>query len=73
MLRIIIIGIIGYLLYKFIVKFLLPLAKLVSMTHRSINEVKQKMHQTSTPTKGKAAHNPPPKIEGEYIDYEEIK
>lgn len=73
MLRIIIIGIIVYVLYKFVVKFLLPLAKLVSMTHRSINEVKQNMQKRAAPKNEKVGQRRPTAVEGEYIDYEEVR
>lgn len=74
MLKILIIGIIGYFLYRFVVKFLIPLAKLVRMTHRSIREVKQKMNRSAgAARKEKVKHAPPPPIEGEYIDYEEVR
>lgn len=74
MIKLVIIGVISYLLYRFFIRFVLPLVKLVRMTHKGLNEVKQKMQQQNSPSRRSAADKVPPRqVDGEYIDYEEVK
>lgn len=57
-----------FFIVRFVMRFLVPLARLVQMTHRGISEVKQKINQQrNTP------RSAPRQVEGEYIDYEEVK
>ncbi|HET8572718.1 MAG TPA: hypothetical protein VFL76_02495 [Edaphocola sp.] len=73
MIKLIIIGVISYFLYRFFIRFVLPLVKLLRMTHSSLNEVKQRMRQQSSRPQEPAEKVPPRQVEGEYIDYEEVK
>lgn len=75
MLKILVLGVVGYVIYTFVIRFLVPLAKLVRMTHHSINEVKQKMQNNTQQQqpKGNVKQHSNPQVEGDYIDFEEIK
>lgn len=74
MIKLVIIGVISYVLYRFFIRFVLPLVKLVRMTHSSLNEVKQRMRQQQNSQPQRSAEKIPPRqAEGEYIDYEEVK
>jgi hypothetical protein len=59
-----------YFVIRFVMRFIVPLARLTQMTHRTMNEVKRKMNQQA---KGPEARSTPKPVDGEYIDYEEIK
>jgi len=57
-----------FLILRFVMRFLLPVMKLTRMTHQKMNEMKTKMDQNATNEQQQRR-----KIEGDYIEYEEVK
>lgn len=58
-----------FLAIRFIMRFLLPIMKITRMTHQQMNDMKRKMddiHHNQHQSKQK-------QVEGDYIEYEEIK
>lgn len=79
-LKTIILFLILFLALRFLLKFLLPIIAVTRQTQRSINDLKSQME--SMAGQGNAAkdyshkptsNNTSKKIDGEYIDYEEVK
>lgn len=70
MFRIFLFMLVLYFVIRFVMRFIVPLARLTQMTHHTMNEVKQKMNQQHPPKQAKSAPKP---VDGEYIDYEEVK
>lgn len=53
---------------------MIPLAKVVSHTNQSINELKKKAQQQESEKNRQNNQKPPTReVDGEYIDYEEVK
>lgn len=72
--------IVGYLLYRFIVNFLVPLLVAGNRIRKQVKQMKQQMndagHFTASQNKSAPGSQPPHTKnhdEGEYIDFEEIK
>lgn len=63
-----------YLIIRFVTRFLLPMFKVVNTANESIKQAKEQMQrmeqQNRTQTQQQTKTE---KIEGEYIDYEEVK
>lgn len=58
-----------FLLIRFVMRFLLPIMKMTRMTHKHMNDMRQKMdnmQQQNNSTKQR-------RVDGDYIDYEEVK
>jgi len=75
MIKLIVWGIVIYLIYKFVFELLVPVTKATSQMKDKIQEMqeqqqkmKQQQEQQNTQKKDK-----PPVDKGDYIDYEEIK
>ncbi len=49
-------------------RFLLPIMKMTRMTHQHMNDMRKKMDEMQQP---KA--RPAKRVDGDYIDYEEVK
>ncbi len=60
-----------FLIIRFVMRFLFPVLKLTRMTHQKMNEMKQQMDNMGNTSRPAAAK--PKKLEGDYIDYEEVK
>jgi len=58
-----------FLVIRFIMRFVMPIMKLTRMTHSHMNDMRKKMEdmqqQVNTPR--------PKRVDGDYIDYEEVK
>lgn len=71
--RIIFLGLIGYLLYRFFTRFLFPLIKVVSRTRKEMNALKNRMEEQNQQQKQQfTSSEESNKIDGEYIDFEEV-
>lgn len=60
-----------FLIIRFLMRFLLPVFKITRMTHQKMNEIKKQMdymQQNNGNNKRAGKH-----IDGDFIDYEEIK
>jgi len=57
-----------YLVIRFVMRFLLPVMKLTSMTHSHMKDMRNKMNEMQ-----QRQHTPPKRVDGDYIDYEEVK
>lgn len=60
-----------FLIIRFAMRFLFPVLKLTRMTHQKMNEMKQKMDHMESASSRPAAKRK--NLEGDYIDYEEVK
>jgi signal transduction histidine kinase len=62
------------LLIRFVMRFILPVMKMTRMTHQHMNDMKKKMDEMK---QGSYSGNPSPgqkkQVDGDYIDYEEVK
>jgi hypothetical protein len=67
--RIILFVIVGYMLYKFATRFLMPIMKITKMTSNHLHEMRQKMEHMEQ----KQNHQTTKRVDGDYIDYEEVK
>lgn len=61
-----------FLIIRFMMRFLLPVFKITRMTHQKMNDIKKQMDymQQSNAGGNKRAGK---HIEGDFIDYEEVK
>ncbi|MFA6057629.1 MAG: hypothetical protein WC756_05495 [Taibaiella sp.] len=58
-----------FLVIRFVMRFVLPIMKMTRMTHQHMNDMRKKvdeMQQQQTTQKHK-------RVDGDYIDYEEVK
>lgn len=59
-----------FLVIRFAMRFVLPIMKMTRMTHAHMNDMRKKMdemqQQKQTPPR-------PKRVDGDYIDYEEVK
>jgi len=61
----------GAILYRIITRFVLPILNMSQMVHQKMDAIKKQVDDLQQkPQKEKRSK---PRIEGEYIDYEEIK
>lgn len=74
MTRILIWTAIFYILFRFVTRFLLPVLRVTRVASTRMREMQQQMEdmQAKANNPGPAASKPKP-VEGDYIDYEEIK
>lgn len=49
-------------------RFILPIMKMTRMTHSHMNDMRKKMEEMQHQAKA-----PPKRVDGDYIDYEEVK
>ncbi|MBX2924907.1 MAG: DUF4834 family protein [Chitinophagaceae bacterium] len=83
MLKFIFYILLGYVLYRFITGFVIPVFKAGGQIKKQFNEMQQRMQDqmerenTSASFRSPSSHNPPKSThkadEGEYIDFEEVK
>lgn len=64
--RILLLLFIGYFLVRFILRFVLPVVRMVSATQKQMRNLNDKMDQMKKTESKK-------KIDGDYIDFEEVK
>jgi hypothetical protein len=65
---------IGYLLFKLVFDFILPVYRTTRKVKRGFREMHEKMQQNSQQyQKQSAPEQKPDKAVGEYIDFEEVK
>lgn len=57
----------GYFLIRFMLRFVLPVVRIVTATQRQVQNLNNQMNQTKEPEK--KGH----RIDGDYIDFEEVK
>ena len=67
--RIILFVIVAYMVIKFVRRFLMPIMKITRMTHSHMNDMRQKMEQMEQQQNSRQSR----RVEGDYIDYEEVK
>ncbi len=63
-----------YLIIRFVTRFLLPMFKVVNTANESIKQAKEQMQRMEQQNRTQSQpQTKTEKIEGEYIDYEEVK
>lgn len=67
--RIILFVIIAYFVIRFINRYLMPILKITKMTHHQMSEMRKKMENMEQQQQQKQSG----RVDGDYIDYEEIK
>ena len=65
MIRILLLGLLFYFLYRLVVRFLIPVLRVTSAARRQMQNMQQ--------NNGAAAQQPKPARKGEYIEFEEVK
>ena len=79
MLRVVLIGLAIYLLYKLIFDLIIPIYRTTHQVRQQFNDIKAKMEQQNSENFQNSQNNksdtqtPPKEKVGEYIDFEEIK
>lgn len=68
--RIILFAIVVYMIVKFVRRFLMPIMKITRMTHNHMNDMRQKMEQMEQQQNNQHQSR---RVDGDYIDYEEVK
>ncbi len=62
-----------FVVIRFVLRFLLPVFKITRMTHQKMNEMKKQMdHMQGNPGSG-AKTRQKKQVEGDYIEFEEVK
>lgn len=61
-----------FLIIRFLMRFLLPVFKITRMTHQKMNEIKKQMDYMQQ-NNGNNTQRAGKRIDGDFIDYEEIK
>jgi hypothetical protein len=76
-LRVLLYGLIFYLLYKFIFDFLVPVVKTTQQVKKGFQQMQNQMNQfqqqQTAAADTKSADTSPKETAGEYIDFEEVK
>lgn len=67
--RIILFAIIIYFVVRFINKYITPILKITKMTHHQMSEMRKKMEHMEQQQQQKQTR----RVDGDYIDYEEVK
>jgi hypothetical protein len=79
MIRVVLIGLGIYLLYKLIFDLIIPIYRTTHQVRQQFNDIKAKMEQQNSENFQNSQNNksdtqtPPKEKVGEYIDFEEIK
>ena len=81
MIRVVLIGLAIYLIYKLVFDLIIPIYRTTSQVKRQFNDIKAKMEQDSqnfhnaqnSQNNTSSKPTPPKESVGEYIDFEEIK
>lgn len=60
-----------FFLARFVLRFLLPIMKMTRMTHQHMNDMRKKMDEMQQGDNNRQNQNK--RVEGDYIDYEEVK
>jgi hypothetical protein len=68
-LRFVLFLLILFLLLRFVMRFVLPVMKITRMTHSHMNDMRRKMEEMEQ----KQRAPQPKRVDGDYIDYEEVK
>ena len=68
--RIILFVIVAYMIVKFLRRFVMPIMKITRATHSHMNDMRQKMEQMEQRQQNNHQSR---RVEGDYIDYEEVK
>lgn len=58
-----------YMLVRFVMRFLLPVLKITRMTHQQMNDMRRRMDEMQ----GGKSPRQQKRVDGDYIDYEEVK
>lgn len=66
--RFVVFLVILFLVLRFVMRFILPIMKMTRMTHQHMNDMRKKMDEMQQGSSRQAK-----KVEGDYIDYEEVK
>lgn len=69
-LRFVLFLVIVYFALRFFMRFLLPVVKMTRMTHQHMNDMRKKMEEMQQGNNYKQQQK---RVDGDYIDYEEIK
>lgn len=67
MIRIVLLGLFFYFLYRFVVRFLIPVLRVTSAARKQMRNMQQGSANTEAPKQ------PRPARKGEYIEFEEVK
>lgn len=67
--RIILFVVIIYFVVRFVNRYLMPILKLTKMTHHQMGEMRRKMENMEQQQQQKQSR----RVDGDYIDYEEVK
>ncbi|WP_118950844.1 hypothetical protein [Taibaiella helva] len=67
--RIVLFLVVVFLLLRFLMRFVLPIMKMTRMTHQHMNDMRKKMEEMQ---QGQGSR-PSKRVDGDYIDYEEVK
>ena len=68
--RIILFVIIAYFVIRFVNRYLLPILKITKMTHHQMSEMRKKMDNMEQQQQQQKQSR---RVDGDYIDYEEVK
>lgn len=66
--RFVVFLVILFLVLRFVMRFILPIMKMTRMTHQHMNDMRKKMDEMQ-----QGGSRQTKKVEGDYIDYEEVK
>jgi hypothetical protein len=64
---------IAFFFIRFVLRFLLPVFKLTKMTHSHLNNLREKVDHLQQNQHQQPKSRPQAKVDGEYIEYEEVK
>ncbi len=74
MIRVLLIALLLYFLYRFVFHFLIPVSKAAREMKNKMNEFQNRMQQQQGfPQKPEPVKESPQQKEGDYIDFEEVK
>lgn len=66
-------GLALYFLFRFIVRFVIPVARVTRMASSRMREMQDQMNQMQQQANNPNPAPKPKPVDGEYIDYEEVK
>lgn len=75
MLGYVLLAIFVWIMYNFVVRFVLPVYNTTQQLKRQFNDIKAQQQQPAQPSQSPNSANNPKKeaLEGEYIEFEEVK
>lgn len=67
--RIILLAVIIYFVVRFVNRFVMPILRITRMTQHQMNDMRQKMNNMEHQQQNRSSK----RVEGDYIEYEEVK